>query len=396
MHGRKDIMDKKKLHIESQLQIHAGGDDQYQSISYPIYQTATFAHRGFKEQTESTGYDYTRVANPTTRQLELEMALLEGGADAAAFASGMAAVTAVMETFKPGDHFVVDNDLYGGSTRLFQTINTKNGYEFTGIDFSTDDPEQYIRPNTKAFYLETPTNPMMHVTDLEKVSRIAKAHSILLIVDNTFLSPYYQQPIKWGADYVIHSATKYIGGHNDTLGGFVVSATQELGTKIRDMIKITGNELAPIDSWLIIRGLMTLAVRMDRSQENAFRLAEWLQKNPHVTKVLYPGLPDSKGYEIMKKQATGFGGMLTFEVDSAGFAHSILDHVELVRFAESLGGTESLITYPITQTHSEVPKELLDKNGITDRVLRLSVGIENGDDLIEEFERVFAAAEKEN
>ncbi|WP_081779868.1 PLP-dependent aspartate aminotransferase family protein [Butyrivibrio proteoclasticus] len=366
--------------------------DKWGAISFPIYQTATFAHDGFGG---STGYDYTRMQNPTRQQLESIVAYLENGKDALAFSSGMAAIATVMELFSPGDHFIVDEDLYGGSIRLFNEISKKNGLEYTAISLSTEDITPYIKPNTKAVYLETPTNPMMNVTDIEKLSQVTKEKEILLIVDNTFLSPYFQNPLDLGADVVIHSGTKFLGGHHDTIGGFVVVKDEVLDERLRFIYKTTGAGLSPFDSWLILRGIRTLAVRLDRAQENALKLANYLKRQKHVTKVIYPGLPDHPGYEIMKKQARGFGAMLTFEVDSEEFAKSILNNVQLIYFAESLGGTETLITYPITQTHADVPKEQLERNGITGRLLRLSVGLEGIADLICEFNRVFAIADKE-
>ncbi|MBQ9643177.1 MAG: PLP-dependent transferase [Lachnospiraceae bacterium] len=364
--------------------------DQYNAISYPIYQTATFSHRHVGEQ---TGFDYSRQSNPTRQQLESVVALLENGEHALAFSSGMAAVAAVMELFKPGDHLIVDEDLYGGSIRLFNTISAKNGIEFTVADVSSGIEEQ-IRPQTKAVYLETPTNPMMHVTDIRALAEVTKAHGILLIVDNTFLSPRFQNPLDLGADIVIHSGTKYIAGHHDTIGGLVVLNDDELDGRLRLISTTTGAAMAPFDSWLTLRGIRTLAVRMDRAQENALRIAEYLKQSPYVTRVIYPGLPEHPGYEIMKKQASGFGAMISFEVRSAEFARAVLENVELFYFAESLGGTETLITYPLTQTHAAVPQELREKNGITDRLLRLSVGIENAQDLIDEFERVFTVIGK--
>ena len=366
--------------------------DKWGAISFPIYQTATFAHDGFGG---STGYDYTRMQNPTRQQLESIVAYLENGKDALAFSSGMAAIATVMELFSPGDHFIVDEDLYGGSIRLFNEISKKNGLEYTAISLSTEDITPYIKPNTKAVYLETPTNPMMNVTDIEKLSQVTREKGILLIVDNTFLSPYFQNPLDLGADIVIHSGTKFLGGHHDTIGGFVVVKDEVLDERLRFIYKTTGAGLSPFDSWLILRGIRTLAVRLDRAQENALKLANYLKRQKHVTKVIYPGLPDHPGYEIMKKQARGFGAMLTFEVDSEEFAKSILNNVQLIYFAESLGGTETLITYPITQTHADVPKEQLERNGITGRILRLSVGLEGIADLICEFNRVFAIADKE-
>jgi len=361
--------------------------DKWGAISYPIYQTATFAHDGFGQ---STGYDYTRMQNPTRQQLESIVAYLENGKDALAFSSGMAAIATVMELFKPGDHFIIDEDLYGGSIRLFNEISKKNGLTYTAISLSTEDITPYITEKTKAVYLETPTNPMMNVTDIRKLSKITKEHGLLLIVDNTFLSPYFQNPLNLGADIVVHSGTKFLGGHHDTIGGFVVVKDEELDERLRFIYKTTGAGLSPFDSWLILRGIRTLAVRLDRAQQNALELAQFLKEQDHVTRVIYPGLPEHPGYEIMKKQARGFGAMLTFEVDSAEFAKKILNNVQLIYFAESLGGTETLITYPITQTHADVPKELLEKNGINDRVLRLSVGIEGIRDLKAELTRVFS------
>lgn len=362
------------------------------ALSFPIYQTATFAHRGVGE---STGYDYSRLQNPTRERLEKVVASLESGIDALAFSSGMAAIGTALELFKTGDHIIVDYDLYGGSIRLFNNISKKNGIEFTRVDIVNDDVSKYIKENTKAVFIETPTNPMMNVIDIEKLAEITKKNNILLIVDNTFLSPYLQNPLKLGADIVIHSGTKYLGGHNDTLSGFIVTNREDIREKLRFLIKTTGAGLAPFDSWLILRGIKTLSVRMDRAEENAIKIANWLKDHKHITKVIYPGFPEHPGHEIMKKQARGFGAMLTFEVDSKEFALYILKSVRLIRFAESLGGTETLITYPITQTHADVPAEELERNGITDRVLRVSVGIEGVDDLLKELEQVWSKGEEE-
>ena len=378
----------KCIHLETE----EACKEHYGSISFPIYQTATYAHPGVGQ---STGYDYSRLQNPTREQVEKVVASLENGVDALAFSSGMAAIATLMELFRPGDHIIADADLYGGSIRLFDNISEKNGISLTRIDFGTEDPEAYITENTKAIYFETPTNPMMNVTDIAKMSALAKKHGLLLLVDNTFLSPYFQNPLDLGADVVIHSGTKYLGGHNDTLAGFLVTAREDISEKLRFLIKTSGAGLAPFDSWLILRGIKTLAVRMEKAQQNAFLIAEWLLKQDAVTKVIYPGLPTHPGYEIMKKQSRGFGAMVTFEVKSEAFAKSILEKVRLIQFAESLGGVETLITYPVTQTHADVPKDILEKNGITTRVLRLSVGIEDGADLIGEFEEVFQKTEEE-
>lgn len=349
------------------------------ALSFPIYQTATYAH---PEVGQSTGFDYSRLQNPTRQQLEKVVASLEKGIDALAFSSGMAAITALMELFEPGDHIITDADLYGGSIRLFDNISEKNGLTFSHIDCSEADVEEYIKENTKAVYIETPTNPMMNVTDIRKLAKITKEHNLLLIVDNTFLSPYFQNPLELGADIVVHSGTKFLGGHNDTLSGFLITNSQEIAERLRFIIKTVGSGLAPFDCWLVLRGIKTLPLRMEKSQENAQAIVKFLQSEPKVKKVYYPGIEGTKGYEICKSQARGFGSMITFEVESSHLAKHILKHTKLIPFAESLGGVETLLTYPCTQTHADVPEEVRIANGITDCVLRLSAGIEDSRDLI--------------
>ena len=353
--------------------------DRTGAISFPIYRTATYAHPAVGQ---STGYDYSRLQNPTREQLEKIVASLEGGLDALAFSSGMAAITTLMEIFKPGDHIISEADLYGGSIRLFDHINQKNGIEFSRINFAEEDPENYIKENTKAIYIETPTNPMMNVIDIRKTAELAKKHNLLLIVDNTFLSPYFQRPFELGADIILHSGTKFLSGHNDTLAGFIVVNTPELSEKLRYIIKTTGAGLAPFDSWLVLRGIKTLPIRMEKAQENAQAIVEFLLQEKKVKNVYYPGIPGTNNYEVCKSQASGFGSMLTFEVESKALALHILESLKLILFAESLGGVETLITYPTTQTHADVPEEIRIKNGITDSVLRLSAGIEDKNDLI--------------
>ena len=375
-------MNTKCLHLEEE----EGYSNNYGAISYPIYQTATYAHLGVGR---STGYDYSRLQNPTKEHLEKVVATLENGTDALAFSSGMAAIALLMEIFKPGDHLIVDADLYGGSIRLFHNISEKNGITFSSIDCWRDDVESFINENTKAVYIETPTNPMMNVTDIAALAEIAHKHHLLLIVDNTFLSPYFQNPLELGADVVVHSGTKYLGGHNDTLAGFLVTNREDLSEKFRFLIKTTGAGLAPFDAWLILRGIKMLGIRMEKAQQNAIVIANWLKEQDAVTKVIYPGLPEHPGYEIMKKQARGFGAMLTFQLKSPEIALAILEKVRMIKFAESLGGVETLITYPATQTHADVPKEIREKNGITDSTLRLSVGIEDVKDLLDELTNVF-------
>ncbi len=372
----------KCIHLEET----EGKVDNYGAISYPIYQTATYAHPGVGQ---STGYDYNRVSNPTRDQLEKTVVSLEGGSDALAFSSGMAAITLLMELFKPGDHIIADSDLYGGSIRLFKEINEKNGLKFSSIDCHKEKIEDYITENTKALYIETPTNPMMNVTDIRAAAKIAHDHGLLLIVDNTFMTPVFQNPLTLGADIVVHSGTKYLGGHNDTLAGFLVTDRDDIIERLRFLYKTTGSCLAPFDSWLILRGIKTLGIRMKQAEANAKAIAEWLKTRSSVRKIVYPGLPEHPGHEIQKAQARGFGAMLTIELESKEYALSVLEKIRMIKYAESLGGVETLITYPTTQTHADVPEEIRIKNGITDSVLRISVGIEDAEDLIAELTKVF-------
>lgn len=354
--------------------------DNTGSISFPIYQTAAYAHPGVGQ---STGYDYSRVQNPTREEVERIMADLEHGTDAIAFSCGMAAVSALMELLHPGEHIVATDDLYGGTIRQFRLINEKNGVGITYVDTSDlKQVERAIRENTKLIYLETPTNPMMQVTDIAAVRRIAKEHGCILAVDNTFLTPYFQNPLTLGADVVIHSATKYLEGHNDTLGGFLVTNREDISAKLRDIVKTTGAGLAPFDSWLILRGIKTLSVRMEKHQQNALAIADWLQKQPKVKEVRYVGLASHPDWEVIQKQSRGYGGMLTFRVDTKETVYRILEQVKVIQYAESLGGTESLITYPMTQTHADVPEEKRRAKGIDETLLRMSVGIEDVKDLI--------------
>ena len=370
------------LHLEET----EGTFNNYGAISFPIYQTATYAH---PEAGVSTGYDYSRLQNPTKEHLEKIVAGLEGGTDAFALSSGMAAITLLMEIFKPGDHLIVEADLYGGSIRLFNNVSSKNGIDISYVDCSDDNVEHYINENTKAIYIESPTNPMMNVSDIRKLAEISKRNNLILIADNTFLSPYFQNPLKLGADVVIHSGTKFLGGHNDTLAGFIVTDNEEIKEKLRFLIKTTGAGLSPFDSWLILRGIKTLGIRMEKSQENAIKIAKWLKEQRIVKNVYYPGLPEHPGYEVIKKQARGFGSMITFNVDTKKHALQILERVRMIKFAESLGGVETLITYPTTQTHADVPEDIRLRNGITPCTLRLSIGIEDAEDLLSELSDVF-------
>lgn len=362
--------------------------DNTGAISFPIYQTATFAHPSVGN---STGYDYSRSQNPTREQLEKVVASLENAYSSVAFSSGMAAVNALMELFHPGDHILASDDLYGGTIRIFDQINVKNGLEIQYINTSDlTYVKDMVKENTKAIFVETPTNPMMNVTDLHELAKIAKLHNLLFIVDNTFLSPYFQNPITIGADIVLHSGTKFLGGHNDTLAGFLVLSNESLTEKIRYIVKTTGAGLAPFDSWLILRGLKTLPLRMEYQQKNALTIAKWLEKQDKVKYVYYIGLPSHPGYEINQKQAKGSGSMISFHVDCEQTAVNLLNKVKLIQYAESLGGVESLITYPMLQTHADIPEEIREAKGINHNLVRLSVGIEHIDDLLKDLSQAFA------
>jgi len=369
--------------------VHGDGNkpDYTGAVSVPIYQSATFAHNGVGD---STGYDYSRLQNPTREKLEELIAAMEGGAGATAFSTGMAAVSAFMELFGRGDHVIASDDLYGGSVRFFNNISAKHGVKVEYVNTShIGEIRAALTPETKAVFVETPTNPMLQVTDIAAVAELIRGRGIILAADNTFLTPYFQKPLDLGADIVIHSGTKFLGGHNDTLSGFLVAKTPELIERIRFVSKTVGACLSPFDSWLIIRGIKTLAVRMDKIERNTREIADWLRENPKVGKVIYTGFSDHPEYDISVKQAKGFGGIISFEVDSAETAVRILNGVELVYFAESLGGTDTLITYPFVQTHADVPAEIREKKGINDRLLRLSVGIENAGDIIADLEKAF-------
>ena len=300
----------------------------------------------------------------------------------------MGAIAAVFEMFQPGDHVICSEDLYGGTTRLFNNISSKNGMHISFVD-TTDLSliRAAVREDTKAIFIETPSNPMMNITDIRGCAAIAKEIGAMLIVDNTFLSPRFQRPLELGADIVVHSGTKFLSGHNDTISGFVAVSTRELGERVRLIGKTTGGMLSPFDSWLVMRGIKTLSIRMERAQENAMKLAELLKANPRVTKVYYPGNPDHPGYELNRSQTSGYGAMLSFRVDSRETALRVLDKVKVITFAESLGGTESLITYPLTQTHTDVPEEMRARLGIDETLLRLSVGLENANDLLADLEQ---------
>jgi len=360
-----------------------GSDKRYDNtgaVSVPIFQSATFIHPDVEQ---STGYDYSRLQNPTREHLERTVANLEEGVDAIAFSTGMAAEATLMELFSPGDHIIASDDLYGGSIRLFQHVSAKNGVDSTLLDTGDLNAlKQAIRPETKAVFVETPTNPMMQITDIAAVAEITRSHGILLIVDNTFLTPYLQRPLTLGADIVVHSGTKYLGGHNDTLAGLLVVKCPSLAERLRFLYKTTGACLSPFDSWLIVRGIKTLAVRMRQQETTSHIIAHWLREQPKVRSVNYCGFPDHPGYAVSQKQSDGFGAMISFEVDSEATARRMLQRIQLIHFAESLGGVESLMTYPYLQTHADVPEEHRRAKGVHERLLRLSVGLEDSEDLI--------------
>lgn len=355
------------------------------AVSFPIYQSATFRHPGLHQ---TTGYDYSRLQNPTREELENTISNLENGRFGFAFSSGMAAVSTILSLFAPGDHIIVSDDLYGGTYRLFEEIYKKYGIEFSYVDTSSiNDIERAIKKNSRAVFLETPSNPMMKVADLKSISELSKSSGMLSIVDNTFLTPYFQRPLELGADIVIHSGTKYLGGHNDTLAGLIVVNDDALAERLKLIQKSEGAVLSPFDSWLILRGIKTLGIRLEKQQENAMKIAKWLCSHKNVTRVNYVGLPEHEGYEISKAQASGFGAMISFYVKDKSIVEQVLEKVQIVIFAESLGGVESLITYPVVQTHSAIPEEIREKIGVTDKLLRLSVGIEAPEDIIADLEQ---------
>lgn len=354
------------------------------AVSVPIYQCATFKHPALNE---TTGYDYSRQQNPTREELEKMIAELEKGKDGFAFSTGMAAITTLFSIFSIGDHIIATDDLYGGTYRLFEIYFKKYGINITYVDTSKiEEIISAIKPETKAIYVESPSNPMMKISDIRKIAEIAKKNNILTIVDNTFLSPYFQRPIELGADIVVHSGTKYLCGHNDTLSGFIISNNQIISENIRLLQKSTGAVLSPFDSWLMLRGIKTLGIRMKKQEENALILSQWLKKNKNVEKVYYAGLPEHENYEILKRDADGFGAMISFKVKNIEKVPEILKRVKIISFAESLGGVETLITYPMIQTHADIPKDIRDRLGVDEKLLRLSIGIENIEDLIKDLE----------
>ena len=366
------------------LLIHGGidGDENTGAVNVPIYQTSTYKQPKFGL---NKGYEYSRTGNPTREALEKLISDLEEGHAGFAFASGMAATTAVLSLFKSGDKIIISNNVYGGTFRVLDKVFNNFGIQYSIVNTSDlDEVRNSIDETVKAIYIESPTNPLMDITDIEEVSKIAKEKGIYTIVDNTFMTPYLQKPITLGADIVIHSATKYLGGHSDIVSGIVVVNSKELAERLHFVQNATGGVLAPFDSFLLIRGIKTLAVRMDRHNSNAKLIAEFLQNREEISKVYYPGFESHLGYEIQSSQAKGYGGMISFVLKEGYDYKKFLENLQIITFGESLGGVESLVCHPASMTHGSIPYELRQKVGIVDNLIRLSVGIENAEDLIQD------------
>jgi len=358
------------------------------AIIAPIYQTSTFVQ---EELGKNKGFEYARTANPTRVALEKNLACLEGGRFGYAFASGMAATNALLTLFKAGDHVIAGHDLYGGTFRLFERILKNFGIEFSFVNTcGLEDIEKAIRPTTRLIYIETPTNPIMQITDIAAVAKLAHQREILMAVDNTFASPYLQRPLGLGADFVVHSTTKYLNGHSDGVGGAVILNDAALAERLKFIQNAAGAILGPMDSWLVLRGVKTLALRMARHNENGMVIAKHLDGHPKVKQVNYPGLSSHPQHELAKKQMRGFGGMISFETGSLENAKTVLKSVRVCSLAESLGGVETLISHPATMTHASVPLEQRQRLGITDGLVRISVGIEDVEDLVADLDQALA------
>lgn len=370
--------------------IHAGFDSDplTGAVTVPIYQVSTYKQEAIGKH---KGYEYSRTGNPTRAALEAQIAELEGGARGLGFASGLAALTTILMLFDAGDHLVIGDDVYGGTFRLQDKIFRRFGLEATYVDTSVASRvTQAIKPNTKALLIETPTNPLLKVTDLATMGQIARAHNLLFIVDNTFMTPYWQRPLEHGADIVWHSATKYLGGHSDVVAGLVVAKDPAVGDRLAFLQNAAGGVPGPQDCFLLMRGIKTLAVRMKEHEANAHKLVEWLDAQPAVRKVYYPGLPTHPGHDVQRRQAGGFGGMISFDVGSGDLADQMLRRVKLFTLAESLGAVESLIEVPARMTHASIPADRRNELGVTDGLIRISVGIEDADDLIADLAQAMA------
>ena len=373
------------------IAIHTGDrpDKAFGAISMPIYQTSTFV---FKDVGKTRGYDYSRTSNPTRKTLEETIARLEGGKAGFAFATGMAAEATVIHLLKAGDHVISGDDVYGGTYRLFQNVMKNFGVEFTFLRMDNRRRiEEAIKPNTKMLWLETPSNPLLNIIDLKMVVDIARKHKLMTVLDNTFATPYLLRPIDYGIDLVVYSTTKYLNGHCDVVGGAVVTTTDELTERVQFLSNAMGTCQSPFDSWLVLRGIETLAVRMRQHEENAAAVADYLKGHPAVQKVFYPGLESHPGHQIARKQMKGFGGMVSFELKGGTRAvKPFLRKIRVFALAESLGGVASLAEQPATMSHASMPKEFREKIGIKDELIRLSVGLENIDDLIGDLNQALA------
>jgi cystathionine beta-lyase/cystathionine gamma-synthase len=370
--------------------IHAGQepDPATGAIIVPIYQTSTYVQ---EELGKHKGYEYARASNPTRTRLERNLAVLEGSTNALVFASGMAAINAVLSLLRSGDHVICSHAVYGGVYRLFTQILVNFGLTFSFLDTTCPtNVENAVRPQTRMLYIETPTNPTMAITDLAAMSRIAQAHKLLLVVDNTFMSPYLQRPFDYGADLVVHSTTKFLNGHSDSIGGAVMARRADDYERLKFIQKSAGAILAPFDCWLVLRGVKTLAVRMEQHNQNGQAIAAYLEQHPKVQRVHYPGLTSHPQHELARKQMKGFGAMLSFELGSLDAARRMLRQVRVCSLGESLGGVETLISHPATMTHASVPAEQREKVGITDGLVRISVGIEDMEDLIADLDQALA------
>ncbi len=382
------------LSIESRLaQIGSVDEPVTGAINFPIYQSTAFRH---PELGKSTGFDYIRTTNPTRAVLEQSVAELESGDAGFACSSGMAALQTIFAMFGQGDHLIVSLDLYGGTYRLLERIMSRFGVSASYVDTNDLDALERVRQdNTRAVFIETPTNPLMMITDIAAVTGWAKQHELITIVDNTLLTPFFQRPIELGADIIIHSASKYLGGHNDVLAGLIVTKGTELSEEIAFLHNSIGGVLSPSDSYQLMKGMKTLALRMERHEYNALTIAKHLQQHPQIAQVFHPGLPDHPGYDVQNRQSSGNTGIFSFKVTDARYIAPILRHIKLIAFAESLGGVESLMTYPTVQTHADIPLEIREAVGVDDRLLRFSVGIEHVDDLIADLDAALEAARLE-
>ncbi len=378
------------MHAFATRAIHAGQepDSRTGAVNVPIYLTSTYQLQGIEEH---RGWEYSRVSNPTRDALEASLASLEGGTSGHAFGSGMAAIAALVTMLHAGDHVLCGDNVYGGTTRLFTQVIVRHGIEFSFVDTSDpDNVRRSIRPNTKLVHIETPTNPLMILTDIRAVGHICHEHGIPMSVDNTFMSPYFQRPIEFGADVVMHSTTKFLNGHSDGLGGVLVTTNPELAENFRFVQKCTGGILSPFESWLILRGVKTLAVRMKQHDENGRQVASYLAKHPKVSRVFYPGLPTHPQHDLATRQMSGFGSMISFESGSRANADKILRGVRMITNGESLGSVESLISHSATTTHAAVPPDERERLGITEGLVRISVGIEDIGDILQDLDQALA------